>query len=172
MILAERYWDSNAFLGWLDRVPGRFLPCDAIIKAAERGECRIVTSTITWSEVFWMRTKTDQAEQIAAIDELFGKSWIIPIELDNHVAKLTRELLYAFARNNGLKPQDAVHLASAIRARVIGNVESFDTWDGNLQALQGQLAKVRGLAGLKSGADLKIGPAPEPEADLLAGLRP
>jgi predicted nucleic acid-binding protein len=168
--LPDRYWDSNAFLGWLDRVPGRFLPCDAIIKAAERGECRIVTSTITWVEVFWMRTKTDQDEQIKAIDELFGKSWIVPIELDSRVSKLARELLYAFARNQGLRSQDAVHLASAIRARAIGGIECFDTWDSGLQGLQGQLSRVRGLAGQKSGADLMIGPAPEPDPDLFTSF--
>ena len=53
-LLFDRYWDSNAFRP--QKAPGRFLPCDAIIKAAERGECRIVTSTLTWSEVFWMKT--------------------------------------------------------------------------------------------------------------------
>jgi predicted nucleic acid-binding protein len=164
--VSDRYWDANAFLGWLDRVPGRFSACDAVVKQAERGNCRIVTSTITWGEVYWMKTVRDQAEQIKTIDELFGKSWIVPIEVDKPVAQLSRELLYAFGRN-GLKPNDSIHLASAIRARVIGSVEYFDTWDGGLQSLQGQLIRVRGLT---EGTDLMIGPAPEPPPDLLTEL--
>ena len=153
-------------------MPGRFRACDAIVKASERGECRIVTSTITWAEVFWMRTKTSQDAQIETIDDLFGKSWVVPIELDKHIAQLSRELLYSFAKNQGLTPKDAVHLASAIRARTIGAVECFDTWDRGLQALEGQLTKVRGLGSIDSGADLKICPAPDPTPDSLSGLTP
>ena len=50
-----------------------------------------------------------------------------------------------------------MHLASAIRARILGSVQFFDTWDRGLIHLGTQLHRVRVLRGLKKGPDLRIG---------------
>lgn len=158
----QRYWDSNAFLGWLNREQ-TFSACDAIINDAKAGRCRIVTSTVTYAEVFWIRGGLPKAEQVKAIEELLGYSWIIPAELDKPTALLARELLQLFSMNDGLKPPDSIHLATAIRARSLGGVQCFDTWDGTLKNLARELHRVESLKKKDSGADLTIGPSPSRE---------
>lgn len=41
-----RYWDSNAFLGWLAEEPDKIDYCRPVIVAAEAGKVRILTSTL------------------------------------------------------------------------------------------------------------------------------
>jgi predicted nucleic acid-binding protein len=154
----QRYWDSDAFLGWLNKEAGRFAQLDAIIQDAKAGKARIVTSTITYAEVFWIRGELTDAEKIAAIKELFGYSWVVPAQLDKVTAELARELLFTFGKTERLLPNDAIHLASAIRARVLGGIEHFDTWDRGLIHLAGQLHRVDKLKGKSTGADIRIGP--------------
>lgn len=42
--MLERYWDSNAFLGWLAEEAEKVEECRAVIRAAEEGKTIIVTS--------------------------------------------------------------------------------------------------------------------------------
>ena len=161
--VVQRYWDSNAFLGWLNKDPGRWDICDQILADAEAGKCEIVTSTVTWTEVFWMRSAPPrtspilQPDQVRAIKDLFGKSFVIAADLDRVTAELARDLLFTFAQSHGLTPKDALHLATAIKTKARGGVEWFDTWDGPLSQLTGQLTKVEKLQEKGSGADLYIG---------------
>ena len=157
MKLPQRYWDSNAFLGWLNNEEEYFDVCNAIIEGAKSGRHRIITSTLTFAEVFWVRDGSPKPDQIDAIKDLFGYSWVIPAELDHPTAVLARELMFEFSQNDGLESKDAVHLATAIRARALGNVECFDTWDGGLANLEGQLERVERLRKPDSGADLSVG---------------
>lgn len=154
----QRYWDADVFLGWLNREPEKAPLCDMIVDSANTGKCRLVTSTITFSEVFWFRGEIGEAAKIEAIKSLFDQSWIVPVALDRPTAELARELLFEFGKTEGLQPRDAMHLASAIRARVLGHVKCFDTWDRNLIHLGTQLHRVDALRGLKKGADLHVGP--------------
>jgi predicted nucleic acid-binding protein len=160
-----RYWDSNAFLGWLNKDDDKHDVCDQIITAAEAGRYKIVTSTVTYTEVFWIkspdrRSRVPLDDQVKAITELFGKSYVVPAELDRVTAELARDLLFQFADSHGLKPPDALHLATAIKAKARGVVECFDTWDGPLSKLTGQLVKVDRLKDKDSGADIYIGIPP------------
>ena len=50
-----RYWDSNAFLGWLAEEPDKIDYCRPVIKAAESGKVRILTSALTIPEVLWIK---------------------------------------------------------------------------------------------------------------------
>jgi len=152
----RRYWDSNAFLGWLNREPESVDACDGIIDEAKAGRCEIVTSTFTFAEVFWVRGVPLKSDQIHAIDQLFRHKWIIPARLDRPTAELARELLQEFAQDDDLTPRDSVHLASAIRARKLGGVVCFDTWDKKLHGFTGKLQRVPSLNVKDSGSDLVI----------------
>ena len=157
-MIVQRYWDADVFLGWLNREVEKAPLCDMIIENAKAGQCQLVTSTITLSEVFWFRGKVDAKSKVQAIRELFKYSWIVPVALDRVTAELAQELLFEFGKTERLQPRDAMHLASAIRARVLGRVEYFDTWDGGLRHLGTQLHRITALRGVKKGGDLKIGP--------------
>jgi predicted nucleic acid-binding protein len=153
-----RYWDSTAFLGWLNKDPESFGTCDRIIADAKAGKCRIVTSTITFAEVFWLKGRVTKGDNIEAIRELFGHSWVVPAELDRSTAELARDLLLTFARGNGLHPPDAIHLATAVRVKSMHDeLENFDTWDETLHFIGTVLHRVECLKHEKSGSDLRVG---------------
>jgi hypothetical protein len=46
-----RYWDANAFLGWLNDEPDKQAACQTVLASAEAGKIQIVTSAITFVEV-------------------------------------------------------------------------------------------------------------------------
>lgn len=189
MRLDLRYWDAAAFLGWLNKEPDRYDICDQILADAEAGKCQIVTSTATFAEVFWHKPAPPRnivlpsAAQIVAIKDLFGKSFIVPAELDRPTALLARDLLFTFAQSHGLKPMDAIHLATAIKSRARSGLACFDTWDSPLSRLNGELHRVEQLQESGAGADLYIGiptgiaqrlpltPADTPEPTQMQGRR-
>lgn len=158
----QRYWDSDCFLNWLNRDPAHGPVCDAIIRECKAGQCQLVTSTVTFSEVFYIRNDhqpipLSKADQVQQITELFAYSWVVSVSLDKYVAELARDLLFEFG-SDGLKPPDAIHLASAIHSRAIGRVERFETCDGVLHAVGKQLARLKRLKEPHSGADIIVGP--------------
>lgn len=129
----RRYWDSNAFLGWLNDESGRAGKCRGTIEAAERGEIEIITSTLTIAEVIYLKghpkiTK-EKSDKIIAF---FRNEYIIPVVLDRDIAEMARELLWDY---QALKPKDASHVASALKASVL----MFSTFDEYLIGLSGQI---------------------------------
>ena len=142
--MTRRYWDSDVFLGWLNREKDRAPICDSILEDAKLGKCEILTSTVTFAEVFYVKPATILKEaEMESIKNLFGHSWIVPVLLDRLTAELARELLFEFGQREGLKPKDAIHLASAMRAKSLGKAEVFETWDRGLVNIGTQLHRCR-----------------------------
>lgn len=162
--MKRRYWDSCAFIAWLNKEPGRFEILHSLIQEARAGEIEIVTSAYSIAEVHYVKcdggVKVPLDEQIAAITDLFLNKWIIPVEVTRDVSELARDLLFEFGPNEKLKPADAIHIASAITARNLGRRPlSFDTWDGGIQKIGLQLTRLEVRRGEKvPGIDIKIGP--------------
>jgi predicted nucleic acid-binding protein len=156
MSVVKRYWDSNNFLAWLNQ-EHNFGTLDAILRDCRAGNCQIVTSTFAFAEVFYIRGTSTPLDKVKAIEGMFAQSWIIPMEVDRTVGELSGELMREFSQRDGLRPFDSIHLASAIRARQIGQIRSFDTWEGTLINLSTQLQRVPRLRAAGSGADLFIG---------------
>jgi predicted nucleic acid-binding protein len=135
MATVFRYWDSAAFLGWLNREDGRANLCAPVIKAAQRGDVRIVTSSLTIAEVLWIRGRAKLPKAMHdEINKFFRHRWILIRELDRTIAERARELVWT---NAGVKPQDAVHLATAIAGDV--EYDQFDTFDVDLFSLSGKI---------------------------------
>jgi predicted nucleic acid-binding protein len=165
--VGNRYWDSNNFLAWLNQ-ESNFAALDALIRRAREGHFRIVTSTIVFSEVYWIRGEMTEPAKVEAIRALFDQKWLVPIELDRTIGDLAGELMREFARREGLRPIDAIHLASAIRARQIAEVVQFDTWEGTIRNLGRELQRIPRLRQPNSGGDLVIGiPAAAEQNSLL-----
>lgn len=126
------YADSSVFLGFIKgEVDAKGNDRGAIgqnfFGHAEEGKYKVFTSTLTLAEVVKLRrgpvTPDDKLEQIAA---LFDYEFIELIELDRGIGEDARRL----CQTQGLKPNDAVHLASATR----GGCDILLAWDDRFVA--------------------------------------
>jgi predicted nucleic acid-binding protein len=123
--LAERvYWDSCVWLGVLNDEPEKIDSAKWIIERAEQGEVEIWTSTITLAEVFKIRAGATDPDADRRLDDFLSQPYIQHVQVDQDIAMEARRLLRA--KFSGLrKPNDAIHLASA----VWHDIETFHTFD-------------------------------------------
>jgi hypothetical protein len=129
-----RYWDSNAFLGWLADETDKVSYCRPVIEAAEAGSLVIITSALTIAEVLFLKGhKKVDAQHARKIEAFFRHKWIVIRDVDRFVAEHARELVW----DKNVKPKDAIHLATALRRDV--QLDQFDTFDEGLIKLSGTL---------------------------------
>ena len=129
-----RYWDSNAFLGWLAEESDKVDYCRPVIEAAEAGKVRILTSALTIPEVLWIKGQGRiSADSATKVEAFFRHEWIVIRELDRFIAEDARALVWS----HNVKPKDAVHLATALKRDV--PIEQLDTFDGPLIRFSGKL---------------------------------
>ena len=62
----NRYWDSDAFLGYFNQEADKVGKCEGVLAAAEKQRILIVTSALTLAEVLWIKgqPKMDPAKRI------------------------------------------------------------------------------------------------------------
>lgn len=124
----RRLWDSCVVLGYLAGQESLREECDLIIDQAWRGDIEIAVSTLAQVEVAYLKgTSVVESEQ--RIREFFGRKYIIPIAFDIPVAIAARR----FVRDYGLKPPDAVHLATASQ----WGIPVLETIDADLLRMDG-----------------------------------
>jgi hypothetical protein len=128
------YWDSCAFLALLKNEADYIDECKSVIKAAKDGKVMIVTSALTFVEVIKLekgkpKLSKDVEEKIRAF---FKHEWIYIYDLDRKIGELARDLMWEY---EGLKPKDATHVATAIRAKV----DVLETFDDGLIKLSGKV---------------------------------
>lgn len=136
MTADRRYWDSCCFLGYLGNEADKADKCEPVLSAAEDGHLEIVTSALTLTEV--IRVKGAAAipkDQEKKIRDFFEHSWIVVRDVDRFISEHARDLIWA----HGLKPYDAIHLATALNL----NLSLMDTFDGALLKLSGKLGSPR-----------------------------
>lgn len=134
--LDYRYWDSCCFLRWLKKEP-EYEKCQGVLKSAENGKLKIVTSAYTIAEVIYLNKKGHSKIIKSDSDEIcrfFEKDYIIVINVDRYIAEDARNLLWKY---NALRPADAIHVASAIKAVVY----LFDTFDDYLIKQSGTIGE-------------------------------
>jgi predicted nucleic acid-binding protein len=140
MATDRRYWDSCAFLGFLNNEADKADKCEAVLNAAGEGQIDIVTSALTLTEV--IKTKGGPPiprDQEQKIRDFFEHPWIIVREVDRFVAEQARDLIWA----HSLKPYDAIHLATALNLKL----SVMDTFDDDLIKLTGTLGNPRLVIG-------------------------
>lgn len=119
------YWDSNAFLAWLQNETGREAACKDTLDAARRGDFLIVTSALTLAEVLWLRGAPRLAEDKADIlNGFFRRSCIRLVNLDRRIAQRAQRLVW----ESKVRPKDAVHVATALQY----GCPILETFDGPL----------------------------------------
>ncbi len=125
MAVDDRYWDSDCFLGWLIGEEDKAMSCRSVIREAESGLLRIVTSALTLTEVIKLKKRTPLlANEQPKIDLFFKQPYIVVRQLDRRTAELARRMVW----EHGFQPKDAVHVATAVRAKV----HFLDTFDDDL----------------------------------------
>ena len=128
-----RYWDSGVFLAWLLPEADRRAACESVIRAAEHGDVRIVTSAITLTEVIRLKDHPPlKRQQESKINAFFKHKYIIVRALDRPIAEFARQLIWEFP---ALKPKDSIHVATALRSKT----PVVDSFDNDLLKLNEQL---------------------------------
>lgn len=135
------YWDSCVLLSFLNNHPERAPNIEVFLHEAEEGRIEIVTSIITLVEVAFTRTESDgpiltPAEELR-IDGLWNDgSPVALVEFHPQIAREARALVRKAKEGGlGLKPLDAIHLATGIRMEV-DEVHTYDEqWGGELASL-------------------------------------
>ena len=138
------YWDANVLLSWIDDHPERAPVIGLLLGDARSGTLEIVTSVVSTVEVAFAgsegMTKTLSPDIETTIGDLWAPGGPIRIvELYPLIATRARNLIREGVPRGwtGLKPHDAIHLATA---KQIGVVE-FHTYDDRL----GRYADVLGF---------------------------
>ncbi len=126
------YWDSCAFLAYLLPEPSRVGECNEALESAADGECIIVTSVLTLTEVVKLKghppLKEDQEDTIR---RFFESDYIVLRQLDRFIAEDARRLVWS----EGVKPKDSIHLATALK----WDIPELHTYDAGLLKLNGKL---------------------------------
>lgn len=165
--LPRIYWDACAWIAYINReMPGpgktfterRFEMCRDTLRRAEAGDLEIVTSAFTLAEV--CKRSTVPGSPTINLPAFFDQRYILLVPVDKTVGEKAQNL--QLAGITGLKPQDAVHVASAL----IANVPILHTFDGTLRRLTKTLS-------LNDGNPLEImRPTEEiPTPDLLKAMQ-
>ena len=116
------YLDASVYIAAFKNEAGREVS-GHILRAAQQGRISIVASTFVMAELVYGSARPGQVkpERDDAIEETLASSRIDFIELDMDTALRARRI----ARQHGLKPPDAVHVATALQA----DADVFLTWD-------------------------------------------
>jgi predicted nucleic acid-binding protein len=125
------YWDACTWIAYIKQeqevitVNGnkenRFEMCRSVLKEAEKGNIEIATSAFTLAEV--CKYPEVRESGVDHLPSFFDKSYILLIPVDKFVA--TKAQAFQLAGLYGLKPQDAIHVASAFIAKSI-QLHTFD----------------------------------------------
>lgn len=106
------YWGNSSFLALLQAEHGRVQACTDTLQAAKEGEILIVTSALTIAEVLWMRGAPKVTEEKArVVNNFFRRPSIRVANVDRAIAQRAQRLVW----DNGVRPKDAIHIATAQR---------------------------------------------------------
>ena len=129
------YWDANAFSGYLNDEDGKVDVCEPVLKEAERGNVLIVTSALTIAEVLFIRQGPKlPPEKREVVEKFFKADYVAVRNVTRHIADLARDVFW----DHGIKPKDAVHVATA----VFFKVPVLHTFDGPLISKSGLVVQL------------------------------
>lgn len=143
MAITKRvYWDACSWIALIQKekitqpsgqVEDRDMMCRSVMEAAKKNRLEIVTSAFCLAEVCKNPdVRSDSPDRIA---DFLENDYILTTAVDTVVGHRARKLMTS--GYGGLKPPDAVHVATAL----ILNVDEMHTFDDKLLALDGRLDK-------------------------------
>lgn len=118
------YWDSDCFLAWLQDEVDKADLCGHVIDECERGKTRLVTSALTLAEVLALRgSRPIPVDRRAKVEAFFKQSYIVVRSVTRRTSEDAREFVW----EHGVAPKDAIHIATAIGAKL----DDLHTFDGD-----------------------------------------
>lgn len=140
-------WDACAWIALIQKekiregrkvVEDRYSLARSVIDLANQGKIEVVTSGLSYAEV--CKNPPDEKGSDDKVGPFFEHDYILVVAVDKTVGTLARHLM--MAKHPGLKPPDAIHLATAL----VANVDEMHTFDDRLLALDEKLIKLDGSA--------------------------
>ncbi len=139
-------WDACAWISLIQKekilndkgivTEDRYSLCRVVIDLAEKGKIEIATSALSLAEVCKSRSiKKKPDDEIGAY---FENAWVLVVSVDTLVGTIARTLMQA--GHAGLKPPDAIHLATAI----VANADELHTFDDDILDLDEKLSRQDG----------------------------
>ena len=126
------YWDSDCFLGWLLEEADKVDLCEEVLIDAQDGRLQIVTSALTIAEVLALRYQPKiPADRRQVVEAFFRNDYILVRTLTRRTAESAREFVWS----HDVKPKDAVHIATALEAKL----PMLHTFDGGLHGKSGKV---------------------------------
>ena len=134
------YWDAAAWIAYIQKeMPGpdsaftesRYEMCRRVLGYAANEELEIVTSAFTLSEV--CKKPTAQSSPAQNLAAFFDQRYILLLNVDKQVGLKAQSLQTAGVK--GLKPADAIHVASAL----VWSIPILHTFDQRLLDLDNVL---------------------------------
>lgn len=141
------YFESSMFIALIKGEPSRRESCVAAMTDAESGVIRAISSAFTIAEVIkppGSRPLSPEAE--SKIDAFFQHVWLRIVQVDRRVATEARRV----AREGGLKPPDAIHVATA----TLYKAQFLFTYDEKILELED---RIPGLRVQKPAGQLRFG---------------
>lgn len=130
------YWDANVFLSYLDGDEDRLPTIEELLRQSSARNIELVTSAMSQVELAFAPTEKEAETLDPSVEDAIEELWapsspITLVELYPAVATEARALMRRELADgrSGLKPADAIHLATAVRMRV----SDFHTYDSRLQ---------------------------------------
>jgi PIN domain nuclease of toxin-antitoxin system len=107
------YWDSCAWIGFINSEADKIRPLRSIWEDAERGKYVIWTSVYAYIEVIkGIAAHGDPyppAESDSVIYRTLSQNWVKRAQVDIQVAKMARDLKRKFHKDGLKKRPDAIH---------------------------------------------------------------
>ncbi|MGH6842294.1 MAG: type II toxin-antitoxin system VapC family toxin, partial [Methylocella sp.] len=110
--------------------------CRTVLIAAKAGKAEIVTSTLTLAEV--CKDPASASEAASRFPDFLELEYVLLVTLDRAVGEKARELMQG--GYSGLKPLDAIHVATAI----VATAHEMHTFDKSLLDMDELLSKTDG----------------------------
>ena len=133
------YWDSSAFLSYVNEHPDRISTLEVLLESSANGTIELYTSTISHVEVAFGASEQQRRRLDPEIERQINSLWadpkvVVSVEYHGRIGQIARDLMReAVTRDWSLKPIDAIHLATAQwLASLGGEIDEFHTYDARL----------------------------------------
>ena len=133
------YWDSCAFLSYVNEYPDRISTLDALLESSASGAIELYTSTISHVEVAFGATEQLRRRLDPKVEQQISSLWsdpnvVVSVEYHDGIGQSARDLIReAVTRGWSLKPLDAIHLATAQWLSSVGiEIDEYNSYDTRL----------------------------------------